>query len=196
MKENIFIKILVSIPIILVALYFIPFLGICLLILRYFVYSNRERISAPIIILSVGILILVPKLLSSILNLAKIKTDTIPYLNNILTSDLYNINFIKFSKLLISAGIIFLILSFIFRKIFNKVSNKINSGIRNYINETENRNTEISKANDMEMKLKREKAKNTNYVHCPYCGSDNILTEKTSKCKFCRRTIINKNYQD
>ena len=195
MKENIFIKLLASIPVILVALYFIPFLGVCLLILRYFVYSNRKRISTPIIILSVGILLLVPKFLSGILDLAKIKTDTIPYLSNILTSDLYNINFIKFSKLLISVGIIFLILSFIFRNIFNKVSSKINSGIRNYINETENRNAEISKANDMEMKIKRENAKNTNYVHCPYCGSDNILSEKTGKCKFCRRTIINKNYQ-
>ncbi len=195
MKENFFIKLLASIPIILVTLYFIPFLGICLLILRYFVYSNRKKISTPIIILSVGILLLVPKFLSSILDLVKIKTDTIPYLSNILTSDLYNINFIKFSKLLISIGIIFLILSFIFRKIFNKVSNKINSEIRNYINKTESRNAEISKANDMEMKIKREKAKNTNYVHCPYCGADNILSKKTGKCSYCRRTLVNPHYK-
>ena len=192
MKENFFIKILASIPIILVILYFIPFLGICLLILRYFIYSNRKRISTPIIILLVGILILVPKIISSILTLTQI--DTVPYLSNILDSELYNINFIKYSKLLISIGVIFLILSFIFRSIFNKISDKISTGIRDYINETENKNTGISKANDMVMKEKREKAKHTNYVHCPYCGSDNILAEKNGTCKFCRRVIENENY--
>ena len=33
---NKFLKVLTSIPVILVALYFAPFLGVCLIILRYF----------------------------------------------------------------------------------------------------------------------------------------------------------------
>ena len=182
MQNNIFIKILISIPIILLALYFIPFLGVCLLILRYFICSNKKRISTPIIILSVGILLLIPKLLS-IFN--------IPYLENIVTSNLYNINFIKYSKLLITIGIIFLILTFIFRNLFNQVNNYI----INYIRNEEKINREITKENNLKMQEKREKAKNTNYVRCPYCGSDNLLSEKTDKCQFCRRTLVNKNFK-
>ncbi len=45
------------------------------------------------------------------------------------------------------------------------------------------------KENDLKMQEKREKAKNTHVVHCPYCGSDNMLTEQTETCKFCRRKI-------
>lgn len=194
MKENVFIKFISSIPIILVVLYFIPFLGICLLIFRYFVYSNKKRISTPITILIVGLLILVPKILSNILKFAKIKIDTIPYLNDIVTADLYNINFMKYSKLLICTGIIFLILSFIVKRIFDKVSNKVNTGIKDYIARNEQRDAEISQKNDLIMKEKREKAKNTSYVRCPYCGSDNIMSEKTGTCAYCRRTIENKNY--
>ncbi len=196
MKTNLFIKLLVSIPVILIVLYFIPVLGVFLLIFRYIIYSNKKRIYTPITILIVGLLILIPKLISMIFNATNISINVIPYLNNILTSDLYNINFIKYSKLLISIGVIFLILSFIFRNLFNKASAKINDKISKYITETEKRDIEISRSNDMKMKEKREKAKNTNYVKCPYCGSDNLLSEKTGKCKFCRRTILNNNYHE
>lgn len=195
MKENNFIKFLASIPVILILLYFIPFLGVCLLILRYFIYDNKKRTSTPIILFSIGILLLVPKILESILKIAKVKIDSIPYFNSLITSDLYNVDLIKFSKLLITVGIIFFILSFVLKKLFNKISNKVSSGVRDYITQTENRNAEILKANDMEMREKREKAKNTGYVRCPYCGGDNIVSEKTGKCKYCRRLIENPNFK-
>ena len=43
MKYNPFIRLLCSIPIILVFLYFIPFVGVCLILLRYFLYSEKEK---------------------------------------------------------------------------------------------------------------------------------------------------------
>ena len=36
---------------------------------------------------------------------------------------------------------------------------------------------------------KQEKTKNTKVVYCPYCGADNMLTEKVGTCKYCRRKI-------
>ena len=48
MKNNLFIKILCSVPVILVVLYFIPFLGICLLLFRRFVYQNKTIKTYPI----------------------------------------------------------------------------------------------------------------------------------------------------
>ena len=47
----------------------------------------------------------------------------------------------------------------------------------------------------MEIKLKQEKAKNTSYVKCSKCGSDNIVSEKTSRCKYCRSVLVNENYK-
>ena len=91
MKTNLFIKLLVSIPVILIVLYFIPVLGVFLLIFRYIIYSNKKRIYTPITILIAGLLILIPKLISMIFNATNISINVIPYLNNILTSDLYKL---------------------------------------------------------------------------------------------------------
>lgn len=196
MKKNLLFKILSSLPVILITLYFIPFLGVCLILLRYFMYDNRKRISTPMYIIGVGILLLIPKGLYLILNVVKININTIPYLKNIVSAELYNVDFINYSKRLICVGVIFLIISFILKTIFDKVSSKLNSGIKNYISETQKRDYEISKQNDMEIKIKQEKAKNTSYVKCPNCGSDNLLAEKFGVCKYCRRKIENKNFKE
>ena len=196
MKKNLLFKILSSLPVILITLYFIPFLGVCLILLRYFMYDNRKRISTPMYIIGVGILLLIPKGLYLILNVVKININTIPYLKNIVSAELYNVDFINYSRRLICVGVIFLIISFILKTIFDKVSSKLNSGIKNYISETQKRDYEISKQNDMEIKIKQEKAKNTSYVKCPNCGSDNLLAEKFGVCKYCRRKIENKNFKE
>lgn len=195
MKNNYLFKFLSSLPVILIALYFIPFLGICLILLRYFMYDNKKRISTPIYIVEVGILVLIPKALSLILNMAKVDLNKIPYLSDIVNAELYNVNFMNYSKRLICVGVIFLIISFVLKSIFDKVSSKLNSEVRNYISETQRRDAEISKQNDIEMKIKQEKAKNTSYVKCPNCGSDNLLEGKFGTCKYCRRELENKNFK-
>ena len=84
MRNNIFLKLLSSLPVILIFLYFVPFLGICLLLMRCFVYTNK-KISTPIVMIVIGGLILIPKGLS----LLKI---------NILTDDIlkwYNSDLLK-----------------------------------------------------------------------------------------------------
>lgn len=193
MTTNSILKVLSSLPIILIVLYFIPFLGICLIILRYFMYKEK-RVSTPIVIVGVGLLILIPKVLGLILGIINFDMNTISYFNDIINAELYNVNFIKYSKFLICVGVIFLIVSFVLKSIFDKVNSKLNSEIRNYISKTEKRNAEISRKNDMEIKMKQEKVKSTNYVKCPNCGSDNLLSEKFETCKYCRRKIQNKNY--
>ena len=195
MRNNIFIKLLCSIPIILLMLYFIPFLGICLILFRLFVYSDKKKNTKSIIILIIGILCLLPKGVSLLSNAINFDITKIPYLKDILASDYYNIKILEYSKLLITVGIIFIIITYIFNMIFSKVSSKLNNGIRNYINETQKRDAEISRKNYMEIKIKQEKAKNTSYVECPNCGSDNLLGEKYGTCKYCRSKLVNKNYK-
>lgn len=196
MKNNIIFKILASLPVILIMLYFIPFLGVCLILLRYFMYNDKKRISTPIIIVLFGLLVLIPNLVYFILDMVKFDINKIPYLTDIVNSKLYSVNFIDYSKFLICVGIISLIISFVLKTIFDKISSKLNSGIRSYISETQRRDAEISKQNDMEIKIKQEKAKNTGYVKCPKCGSDNILSEKTGICKYCRGVLENKGYKE
>lgn len=190
---NKFLKILCSLPIILIVLYFIPFLGICLILFRYYVYRSRKKYySTPIYLLVCGLLILIPQAINSIIKMLNINSIEIPYLNTIITSDIY-VKLISYSKLLITISIIFLILSFIFRNVFNKVSSKLNSSIKNYMEQDLKKDYEIRKENDLKMQEKREKAVNTHVVRCPYCGSDNMLTQQTGTCKFCRKNIEYKN---
>ncbi len=182
MNNKIF-KLLCSIPVILVAIYFIPFLGVCLMIFRYFIYHNEKGFKMPITLVITGIIILIPKVLESIIRNFKLKVE-IPYLNDILSYELYP-NLIKYSKLLITLGIIFLILSYIIKNLLNRVGNKIESKVNDFVEEEHNRSQE----NDLKIKEKQEKAKNTHAVHCPYCGAVTILTEQTGICKFCRKPI-------
>lgn len=195
MKTNLLFKILASIPVILIALYFIPFLGVCLILFRYFIYNGKKNISTSIILVSVGLLVLTPNIINGILSILKIDINTIPYLKDIVSSNLYKIDLINYSKVLICVGIILLIIIFVLKTIFNKVNSKLGSAFRNYISETQKRDREIAKENDLEIKLKQERAKNTFYVKCPNCGSDNIISEKIGTCKYCRRKIVNKNYK-
>lgn len=192
MKNNFILKLLASFPIILITLYFIPFLGICLLLLRYYMYKDKPRNLIEIYLILSGLVILIPKGINLILKVTKINVNSIPYLNNIINSDLYNINFVNYSKRLITIGIIFLILSFVLKTFLEKFDIKV----KEYVREKQQRNDEIAKKNDMEIKLKQERAKNTGYVKCSKCGADNLLSEKHGVCKHCRSILINKSYHE
>ena len=188
MRNNILIRLLCSIPVILILLYFLPFLGVCLIIFRYIVYYSDRRIVTPYYLISTGLIILLPKLLKFLFDKFEYSADNIQYFNKIINSELYKVDFISYSKLLITVGIIFLILS----SIISMIVDKTKSWVISYIANQERKNDEISRKNDLIMKEKREIAKNTNVVICPYCGADNMLTAKTGTCKYCRRKIESK----
>lgn len=189
MRNNLIFKILASLPIILITLYFIPFLGVCLILLRLFMYDYRKRISTPIIISIFGILLLIPKGLDLVFEVINFDSNKVKYLSDIINSNIY-INLINYSKFLISLGIILLIISFILRNLLEKIGYLI----KDYIIKIERKNSEISEKNDMEIKLKQQRAKTTNFIKCPNCGADNIVTEKIGTCKYCRRKLENDKY--
>lgn len=82
MKNNLFIKILCSIPVILLFLYFIPFLSVCLILFRYFIYDNKKRIETPIYLIVCGVIILIPKLILSISSAMKYRILMISLIQN------------------------------------------------------------------------------------------------------------------
>lgn len=191
-----FLKILCSLPSILLFLYFFPFIGICLILLRAFVYYNQRKISTPIVLTSIGIFLLCPKILEKVFELLQMDLEKIPFLSEIVIADIYQNNLIPYAKYLLISGIILLVLSFFFQSLFKKLGQLLNCSLQNYMKESIKQDEKISKENDLKIKIKQEHAKNTNYVKCPYCGSDNLLSDKFGTCQYCRRKIENKNYKN
>lgn len=183
MKHNILFKLLGSIPVILLALYYIPFLGVCLILFRYFVYKDRKYYSTPLWLFITAILILLPKGADLIINTFKIGI-TIPYLNTIINSSIYA-NLLGYTKLLITVSIILLIVSYVLKHVFTSLYNKFIQ----FVNEEQRKDYEISQKNDLLIKEKQQRSKDTRVVYCPNCGADNMLTTKTGKCKYCRNDI-------
>lgn len=188
MNENKIFKILCSIPVILITLYFIPFIGVILILFRYYVYRNEKYYKTPLILLICGLLLLIPRVVNSVIKILKFNVEDVPYLKVVLDSAIY-LKLLSYSSYLIIVSIIFLIISFIFRNTISKINGIISSQIFNYGSKLQEDSYKIRKENDLIMQEKRERAQNTHVVFCPYCGSDNMLTEKTGTCKFCRRKI-------
>ena len=188
MNENKIFKILCSIPVILITLYFIPFIGVILILFRYYVYRNEKYYKTPLILLICGLLLLIPRVVNSVIKILKFNVEDVPYLKVVLDSDIY-LKLLSYSRYLIIVSIIFLIISFIFRNTISKINGIISSQIFNYGSKLQEDSYKIRKENDLIMQEKRERAQNPHVVYCPYCGSDNMLTEKTGTCKFCRRKI-------
>ena len=188
MNENKIFKILCSIPVILITMYFIPFIGVILILFRYYVYRNEKYYKTPLILLICGLLLLIPRVVNSVIKILKFNVEDVPYLKVVLDSDIY-LKLLSYSRYLIIVSIIFLIISFIFRNTISKINGIISSQIFNYGSKLQEDSYKIRKENDLIMQEKRERAQNTHVVYCPYCGSDNMLTEKTGTCKFCRRKI-------
>ncbi len=184
MKNHFWIKLLTSLPIILLCLYFLPFLGICLLILRYLLQSFKKR-TVFFLLLFLGILLFLPMLIKHIFSFVPFKGDFVFWIHQTFTSSFYQIQILTYAKRLITIGVIGIILSYILEIIGIQMITKVKS----YIQENEKKNQEISQKNDMEIKLKQERAKTTRYIRCPYCGADNIVSDQIGTCKYCRRKL-------
>lgn len=165
--------ILANIILILLVLYFLPFLGICLLIFRKFYFKNQNKGFDNYLLLIVGLIIFIINNLNV----------TIPYISEFFKTDM----FLKYSKRLITLGVIFIIIHYLVKRWLNYLVNFV----QNYLRESEKQDLEIKAQNDLKMQEKREKAKNTKYIKCPYCGADNLVSEKIGVCSYCRRKITN-----
>lgn len=187
MIKKSFINIITSLPIILIALYFLPVLGILLILLKFITATNKNNSIATILII-LGLLIQVPNLLKG---LSKTFKFTIPYLNKIVEHNLYY-DLTKYSTLLIIVGVVMIIITTLFNKLFGSLKNTLNEAVDTYVTKSVEQDREIDKENDLEIKTKQEKAKNTHVVHCPNCGADNIVSEKVTRCKYCRTELESK----
>lgn len=187
MSNNKFLRILCSLPVILIALYYTPFLGLVLIIFRFFINVSRKIYNIPATMIILGILIKVPFWISKLGD----KIPSIPYLDKIVNNSIYT-EALGFSKNLIIYGIVASIILSIISYIKNQIgglASKANNLATNYIKEQERMTAEEKGKNDLIMKEKREKAANTGVVICPHCGASNMLSSQTGTCQFCRNPI-------
>lgn len=188
MRTNTFTKIITSMPVILLVTYFSVFLGVCLILFRLLVGTSKQKTMTPIVLAITGIVVLIPIGLDMLFNAIKFNTKNIPYFNDIVKSEIYTGNFMKYSKALLILAIIFLIIVTIAAKIKESVTKYLSSAIEGYTD----KQIEYEKENDLKIKEKQEHAKNTQVVVCKKCGGTNIITESIGKCKYCRNTIVAK----
>lgn len=187
MRNNAILKLICSIPVIILALCFLPVVGVLLIILRNFVYTNSRNYKTAISIIIFGAVLLLPNAINWLLNsISKTESMTIPYLQEIINSEIY-MSLYSNCEFIITVGIIYLIVSFAISKLTNKATNFITS----YIKKQEQIDREVAKENNLKIKEKQERAKHTKVMRCPYCGAHNIITEKTAKCSFCRKAFEN-----
>ncbi len=184
MSENKLFKLIASIPVILLCLYFIPFVGVCLIGLRYFVYKNRKTYSAPITLIVVGLICLIPTITDTVLELARININNIPYARQVIEiAD--ELDFDEYAECLLTVGILTMIVVFATKKI----SEKIGRNVEKYIRAQEQAEREINEKNNLKIKEKQEAAKNTHFVKCPHCGGNNVIIGDIGKCKYCRQAL-------
>ena len=174
---NIVIKLITSLPVVLVFMYFIPILGIILSIFKIIAFKNK-RLSFSIALIIIGVLLFVFD-----------RYDLQEYVTFV---NLFEYDILNYSKTLIILGVCLILSSYV----LTTISSKLHNGIFKYINKLEQIDYEISSNNDIKMKIKQEKARNTHYVKCPSCGADNLVSDKISKCKYCRKNLVNKKYKE
>ena len=181
----IILSLILSIPVILVTLYYSRTIGVLLIIARSF-YKNRIRAFwLGIVMMIVGTICMLPRILISV-------TEHIPTFMSPLFSWLRIVNDGYYPKIfdygyfLLIAGIIYLVIEIIFSKAFNYGTGLLMEFIKKESEET----ARISMKNDMKMKEKQLKSNNTKTVICPTCGASNIVSLDDKKCKYCIRQLL------
>ena len=208
LTSNKYIKILCSVPVMLILLFLIKPLGIALAIFSAVIHAITYRqIKKPIWLIVVGVVLIIPKAIASLLGL--ITTGVIPaeitnFFNFLVGYDFYNIKLVEYSKLLIIVGVATLILEVIVERIYRKIKGAFGSGgfIKKAVDKYDAKQTEIAKENDLKVKMMKEqveiaqeKAKNTATVKCPSCGATITISEKVGTCEYCRCKISNPSYK-
>ncbi len=177
-------KILFSIPVILIIAYLIPVLGVILIIARQIIFKKKWYNTSAYLI-GTAICIYLFKIINEISKLLGIEIVT---LNSIINSEIY-ISLMDYANTLLIIGIIFLVVSSLLTKLGEKLGNMFRSVLQKH----EKQQYQIQKENNMKIQEMKLKSQNTGVVICKNCGAENILTDTTGICAYCRTALENKN---
>ena len=176
-------NIVLSLPVILVALCFMPILGIILLLVRMYICPYYKNYRFNISIAICGLLILVPKILSNLkLN--------IPYLDDVLKNDIYK-EVLKHGKFIIIVGVVLFLVTLIYRTALENLKSTAMAAAAIGIGKEARK--EISenrkKIDEYEYEEKEKELKKLTEYHCPYCGGLTKSLKGVEKCKYCNKEV-------
>lgn len=179
------INLLFNMPVILITMFFSRLLGIVLLI-AYLIVKKPQNFRISKVLLVVGGILIIPSLIKFFCDSINLNlSSVVPSISEIIELPLFT-KITAYAKFLIILGVVSYVLLFI----FYQVTSNSYSFIQNYIESQEKKSADLSMKNDLEMKEKREKAKNSHVVICPSCGADNLIYGNSGTCKFCRKKIF------
>ena len=114
---------------------------------------------------------MIPHLLDRLFNVINFDSSKIPYFDKVVDSKIY-LYFIRYSKFLVTVGIIILILSFIVKSLLPKIENRLERGVKDYIANEERKDREIAEKNDLIVRERQREAENTHHCrrHLEYKG--------------------------
>lgn len=186
---NNIVKLICSLPVILVVLYFIPVLGVLMFIARYFIYGKNHFFRAPITLIIIGLICLAPRGLNSAIQTFHLPF-TVPYLSEIVGHDLY-LKLAEYGKFIFIFGVVALIASYLLRNLIESISNWVSRLAGEYTSAKHKEDLEIRKENDLKLREKEitSKQKTPHVVTCPSCGTANSITGTIGTCKSCRKPI-------
>lgn len=180
--NNSLIKVLISLPVILMVAYLVPALGFVLVIARYIIKQDRRLIISLGLIIASAVLY-VPKILLNI------NHQALAWLKDVdcFKTDFYGQHVLGYAKNLLIIAII----SALVMTIALVIKSRLTRQIGQYFDKLNQRDYQIARDNNLKIQEKQQRAKQTAYVQCPNCGSDNLVSETQAVCKFCRTPLIN-----
>ena len=188
-STNGLVKLICSLPVVLIVLYFLPALGVIIVITRYFIYGERHFFRTPVVLMLVGLILLAPRGLQLAIENFNL-SFTIPFLLDILNLELYP-KLADYGQFILIVGVVILIVSYLLKSFISGLSNNIRSMMSQYASTKQAEEVEIRKENDLKLREKEitSKQKTPHVVKCPHCGKTNSITGTVGKCKSCRSAI-------
>ena len=183
--SSLFLKLIISVPVIVAATLLAPVLGVLLMILRYIVSDSRKDRRGSISVIIIGLLLLIPRWVFLLSEGMHFDMAVTTFLKNIVNNDFYMNNVTTCGFALIIIGIVSLIISII----FNNLLAHFKSMLSGAIERNEVKHAEIEKENNFRVKEMEYKAQNSHVVSCPKCGADNTIVGDSGVCLYCRQPI-------
>ena len=179
-------KLICSLPVILVTLYFVPPIGIILTIARLFIYGSYRYYRVPAAIIVVALLCLVPRAYELLQQNFGVNIPFLQFLVDFRLHPLYQ-KLTDFGRWVA----IFSLIMFVVSLILGKVATAVSGALRMARMASSERSTNTNKpglTHDNPAKHQTDQT-TPHVVKCPDCGKANHIIGTVGTCKSCRNAI-------
>lgn len=179
-------KLICSLPVILITLYFVPPIGIILTIARLFIYGSYRYYRVPAAILVVALLCLVPRAYELLQQNFGVNIPFLQFLVDFRLHPLYQ-KLTDFGRWVA----IFSLIMFVVSLILGKVATAVSGALRMARMASSERSTNTNKPGlTPDNPAKHQTDQTTPHVvKCLNCGKANHITGTVGTCKACRSAI-------